>query len=128
MTLTVIALAVTFSVIQPQRAAETAGNQHSERAAQIEAALFARAEFFGAQAIVPYPTAEARTRLAEVARRFPADGEIQWKLAELDEKLGNADAAQQAMLRYVELEKNSVAALRRLAEFYDRRARFGDEA
>lgn len=123
-----IALAVVFAAIKPQRAAETPSNQKSERAAEIEAALFTRAEFFGAQAIVPYPTAEARARLAEVAKAHPQAAEIQLKLAELDGKLGNADGAQQAMLRYVELEKNSVAALGRLADFYSRRARFAEEA
>ncbi len=55
--LTLITLAVSFVASKPQRAAETASNQKSERTAQIEAALFTRAEFFGAQAIVPYPTA-----------------------------------------------------------------------
>jgi hypothetical protein len=43
-------------------------------------------------------------------------------------ELGNADAAHQSMLRYVELEKASVASLKSLAEFYERRARFADEA
>lgn len=126
--LALIALSVSFIAIQPQRAAESASVQPSERAAQIEAALFTRAEFFGAQAIVPYPTAEARTRLAEVARRFPQDSEIQLKLAELDEQLGEFDSAHQAMQRYVELEANKPTALKSLADFYNRRARFAEQA
>lgn len=126
--LALIALAVTFTAIKPQRAAETTARQKSEHTAQIEAALFTRAEFFGTQALVPYPTAEARTRLAEVARAYPQAAEVQLKLAQLDEKLGQADAAQQEMRRYVELEKNSTVSLRRLAEFYGRRARFVEQA
>ncbi|MBL8189555.1 MAG: hypothetical protein JNK38_16210, partial [Acidobacteria bacterium] len=126
--LALIALAVAFTAIKPQRAAETTARQKSERAAQIEAALFTRAEFFGVQAIVPYPTAEARTRLAEVARSFPQDSDIQSKLAELNEQFGDMEAAHQAMLRYVELEANKPAALKSLASFYNRRARFGEQA
>ncbi|MDQ3010092.1 MAG: hypothetical protein M3X11_05250, partial [Acidobacteriota bacterium] len=125
----VVAIALASAAVNPQRAAETTRQTRSDqRAAQIEAALFTRAEFFGAQAVLPYPTAEARTRLAEVARAFPQDAEIQLKLVELDEKLGNADVAYQSMLRYVELEKSSAASLKSLADFYGRRARFADEA
>ncbi len=125
--LPLIVLAIAFVVIKPQHAAETTAspNDHS---AQIEAALFTRQEFFGAQAIVPYPTVEARARLVEVQKQFPNDADVALKLAELDEKLGNADTAHQAMLRYVELQKNSVAALSTLASFYSRRARFAEQA
>lgn len=129
-TLALTALFILLVALQPQRAAETlpANLADDEKAASIEAALFTRAEFFGVQAIVPYPTAEARTRLAEVARRFPQDSEIQLKLAELDEKLGEFDSAHQAMLRYVELEPNKSVALKSLASFYNRRARFVEQA
>ena len=129
-TLAVIAFFISLVALQPQRAAETVPDNltNDEKAANIEAALFTRAEFFGVQAIVPYPTAEARKRLAEVARRFPQDSAIQLKLAELDEKLGEFDSAHQAMLRYVELEPNKPAALKSLASFYNRRARFGEQA
>ena len=41
-------------------------NKQDETASLIEAATYTRHEFFGAQAIVPYPTAEARNRLAAV--------------------------------------------------------------
>ena len=128
--LILMTLSISFAAIKPQRAAESAAayQARDERAARIEAALFTRAEFFGAQAIVPFPTAEARARLAEVQKQFPNDAEIALKLAELDEKLGDADSAHQAMLRYVELEKNSVAALSVLAGFYSRRARFAEQA
>lgn len=128
--LAMIAIAISFAAIKPQRAAESATYNQSrdERVAAIESALFARAEFFGAEAIVSYPTAEARARLAEVERRFPNDSNIKLKLAELDEKLGRTEQARQAMLGYVALEKNSLVALDKLAAFYGRRARFADEA
>jgi tetratricopeptide (TPR) repeat protein len=100
----------------------------AERDAEVEAALFERAEFFGVQAIVPVPTSEARRRLAEVAQRFPDDAAIALKLAALDEKLGNIEQARAGMLRFVELEKNGLAALESLAAFYARRAAFAEEA
>src|SRR5262249_33858716 len=96
--------------------------------AQIESALYTRAEFFDAQAIIPYPTSEARARLAEVQKLYPQDSEIELKLAELDEKLGDVEQARAEMTRYVGLEQDSLAALEKLASFYHRRARFADEA
>src|SRR5262249_49515660 len=119
-----------LAVVTPHRAIETAAAKSvaEERAERIEAALFTRAEFFGAQAIIPYPTVEARARLGEVRKLYPQDSEIELKLAELDEKLGGEEQARVEMLRYVELEKGSLAALERLANFYRRRARFVDEA
>ena len=39
--------------------------QVDEVSSLIDAALYTRHEFFGAQAIVPFPTAEARNRLAD---------------------------------------------------------------
>src|SRR5215217_5838955 len=59
-----------------------------EREAAVEAASFARAEFFGAQALIPYPTAEARNRLAEVREKYPSEPRIALRLSQLDEKLG----------------------------------------
>lgn len=128
--LALIVFAISFAAIKPQRAAENAAANQSreEKAARMEAALFTRAEFFGAQAIVPYPTAEARARLTEVANSYPQDADIQLELARLSEKLNDTEAAERAMLRYVELEKNSAAALETLSDFYLRRARFADAA
>jgi thioredoxin-like negative regulator of GroEL len=125
-----IASCLSLAVIAPHRAIETASAKTAaeERSERIEAALFTRAEFFGAQAIIPYPTGEARARLAEVRKLYPQDSEIELKLAELDEKLGDEEQARAGMRRYVELEKGSLAALERLANFYRRRARFDDEA
>src|SRR5437660_5827569 len=39
----------------------------------IDSALYTRAEFFGAQARVPYPTAESRNRLAELLAQRPKE-------------------------------------------------------
>src|SRR5215475_6933592 len=125
-----IASCLSLAVITPHRAIETvsAKTAAEERAERIEAALFTRAEFFGVQAIIPYPTGEAHARLAEVRKLYPQDSEIELRLAELDEKLGDVEQARAETLRYVELEKNSLAALEKLAGFYHRRARFDDEA
>src|SRR5262245_38847547 len=128
--LVMVASCLSFAIITPNRAVTVAHAKSAteERAERIEAALFTRAEFFGARAIIPYPTAEARARLAEVRNLYPQDSEIELKLSELDEKLGDEEQARAGMQRYVELEKGSLAALERLANFYRRRARFADEA
>ena len=119
-----LVLILGFFTIIPQHAKSIV----EERQAQIDAALFTRAEFFGSQAIIPYPTAEGRERLAELQKQYPQDSGISLKLAELDEKLGKAEQAHLEMLRYVELEKNSPESLQKLVFFYDRLARFADEA
>jgi tetratricopeptide (TPR) repeat protein len=125
-----VASCLCLTIIIQHRAIGTAAAKAvaEERAAQIESALFTREEFFGARAIIPYPTGEARARLAEVRKLYPQDSEIELKLAELDEKLGDDEQSRAEMLRYVELEKDSLAALERLANFHHRRARFADEA
>src|SRR5262250_427371 len=125
-----VASCSSLAVITPRSAVTVAhaASMGEERAARIESALFTRAEFFGVQAIIPYPTGEARSRLAEVRKLYPQDSEIELKLAELDEKLGDEEQARAEMRRYVELEKNNLPALERLANFYRRRARFADEA
>jgi hypothetical protein len=122
--------ALTVITFIPQRTVRvvSAKSAAEERRAQIDSALFTRAEFFGVQAIMPYPTAEARERMRELQNRYPQDSEITLKLAEFDEKLGKADQARLEMLRYVDLEKNSPAALEKLVEFYNRQALFADEA
>lgn len=93
-----------------------------KKQAAIENALYTRAEFFGADALVPFPTVQARARLAEVLRDYPGDSEILQKLAALDENLGRFDDAE-----------NSLAAikpenLQALADFYGRRAAFEKQA
>jgi tetratricopeptide (TPR) repeat protein len=116
--------------VTPRRAVPVARAMSAaeERDARVDAALFTRADFFGARAIVPIPTGEARARLSEVRKLYPQDSGIELKLAELDEKLGAEDRAAVEMARYVELEKDAAPALEKLADFYHRRARFADEA
>src|SRR2546426_2489139 len=108
--LTMIAIYLGFAAIHPQRAKaiteedKRAGQTNrapDERTALIEAALFTRGEFFGAQAIVPFPTAEARSRLAEVQKKYSEDSTIYFKLAQLDEKLGQQQPAENELRRYV---------------------------
>ncbi|HWF88967.1 MAG TPA: tetratricopeptide repeat protein, partial [Pyrinomonadaceae bacterium] len=99
-----------------------------DTAALIEAALYTRHEFFGAQAIVPYPTAEARNRLAAVLEKHPDTPEVLLKLAQLDEKLGREEEALREMQSYVAHETDKQQALTTLAGFFHRRAQFAAEA
>ena len=99
-----------------------------DETALIDAALFTRHEFFGAQAIVPYPTAEARNRLAAVLEKYPNRPRILLKLAQLDEKLGREEEALRGMHAYAEHEPNQQEALTTMAEFFHRRAQFAAEA
>ncbi|NOT61919.1 MAG: hypothetical protein HOP19_17020, partial [Acidobacteria bacterium] len=92
---------------------------------ELEAALYQRAEFFGAQAVVPLPPAEARQRVAALQKRFPQDAAIQRKAAELDEALGRYDEAEAALKHQA---ANKPEALRTLADFYGRRAQFAQQA
>ena len=100
----------------------------AENADDIDAALYTRHEFFGAQAIVPYPTAEARNRLADVRAKYPDNAQIYLKLSQLDEKLGNEEPALQEMRAFVEHEPDKLKALETMVEFLDRRAQFPAEA
>ncbi|HJT27928.1 MAG TPA: tetratricopeptide repeat protein [Pyrinomonadaceae bacterium] len=84
--------------------------------------------FFGAQAIVPFPTAEARNRLADVLTNHPDDAQIYLKLSQLDEKLGNEELALQEMQSFVKHEPGEFKALQTMAEFLHRRAQFAAEA
>jgi tetratricopeptide (TPR) repeat protein len=92
---------------------------------EIEKALYTRQEFFGAEAIVPLPTAVARENLAQLAENFPGNAEILFKLAELNEKLGKFDEAEANLNRLAETD---AARLENLAAFYKRRAQFEKEA
>ena len=91
----------------------------------FEEALYTRVEFFGAQATVPFPTAEARERLSKVLENNPNDAQIYLKLSELDEKLGNVARAEDEMKRSVELAPEKIYEL---LDFYRRRAEYEKEA
>lgn len=93
-----------------------------KKQAAIENALYLRTEFFGADALVPFPTEQARARLAEVLRDYPEDAEILLKLAALDENLGRFDDAENS------LKAIKPANLQTLANFYGRRAEFEKQA
>src|SRR5258708_6363492 len=99
-----------------------------EKSALIDSALYIRAEFFGAQALVPYPTAEARDRLAALQAKYPNDPQIDLKLSEFDEKLGRETDADVEMRAFVEHEPENLKALETSVSFFDRRAQFTDEA
>jgi tetratricopeptide (TPR) repeat protein len=92
---------------------------------EIEKATFTRQEFFGAEAIVPIPTAEARENLARLAENAPDNPQILEKLAELDEKLSRFDDAEKNLLRLAEIDNKNFESL---AAFYHRRAQFQKEA
>ena len=100
----------------------------NDATALLEAALYTRHEFFGAQAIVPFPTAEARNRLAELQAKYPDNAQIYLKLSQFDEKLGNEERALQEMRAFVEHEPDQLKALETMAQFLHRRAQFPAEA
>jgi tetratricopeptide (TPR) repeat protein len=94
----------------------------------IDSALYTRAEFFGARARVPFPTAEARNRLAELLTRRPKEPRVLLALARLDEKLGRYDLAESETGEYATLAGESFDALEESARFQHRRALFEKEA
>jgi len=106
----------------------TGKSARDEKGALIESALFTRAEFFGSQSLVPYPTFEARNRLGEIQQKLPNDAQVYLKLSQLDEKLGRFESAETEIKRYVEIQRNDQAALNTLSAFFHRRAQFDDEA
>ncbi|HRH40712.1 MAG TPA: tetratricopeptide repeat protein, partial [Pyrinomonadaceae bacterium] len=84
----------------------------------IDSAIYRREDFFGSQAIVPVPTAEAYENLLKFADKN--DPKFFAKLAELAEKLGKFDEAEKYFLKADNLEL--------LADFYHRRANYEREA
>jgi tetratricopeptide (TPR) repeat protein len=131
--LTAIALLLALAILDTHRSVQ-ANNQAErkgapdERAALIESALYTRVEFFSAQALVPYPTGEARNRLASVQAKYPNDPTIELKLSQLDEKLGREAEATAEMRAYVEHEPDKQKALETMVGFLGRRAQFNEEA
>src|SRR5438477_4846577 len=116
----IVAIYIGSIIVNPDHISADRGKD--ERASLIESSQFTRADFFGAKALVPYPTAEARNRLADLEKRYPEEPEVLLKLAQLDEKLGNLDQAEKELRRYVELGQGSLRSLETLCEFFQRRA------
>src|SRR4030095_11453736 len=120
--LLIVAIVVTVFVCKSQlsvtaeKELDTKVETGDETATLIDAAFFTRFEFFGAQAIVPHPPAEARNRLAAVLEKYPDRSQILLKLAQLDEKLGREEEALREMQAYVEHEPNKQEALNTIAE------------
>ncbi|MGI8787700.1 MAG: hypothetical protein ACR2HG_08080 [Pyrinomonadaceae bacterium] len=92
---------------------------------EIENAVFARQEFFGAQAIVPLPTDTARENLARLAESSPDNPQILLKLADANEKLSQFDAAEKNLIRLAKIDSSKNETL---VEFYERHAEFEKEA
>ncbi|PYS85236.1 MAG: hypothetical protein DMF67_01685 [Acidobacteria bacterium] len=99
-----------------------------EVAKLLDAALYTRAEFFGAQARVAFPTVEARNRVAALREQRPDEPRVTLALARLDEKLGGYDTAEKEMGEYVAQSGDGYAAFSELAAFDHRRALFAKEA
>src|SRR5215204_1368933 len=117
-----VLICAVFYGLSDQKPGQEQEIERDPRAAAIDKALYTKAEFFGAEAIVPFPTEQARARLAEVLPSFPGDAEVLLKLAEFDERLGRFDEAEG------EIKAVSPANLPALADFYGRRARFEKQA
>src|SRR5260370_30779256 len=90
---------------------EKNGSPGDEKAALIDSALYTRVEFFGALALVPYPTAAARDRLVAVQAKYSDDPQIDLKLSQLDEKLGRETDATAEMRAFVHHQQDKIKAL-----------------
>ena len=134
--LTFLAILTTFlilAIFNPERAvhankAEANQLPVAEKTALVEQALFTRVEFFGSQAIVPYPTAEARARLAALQAKYANDPQLDLKLSQLDEKLGREAEALAELRAFAEHEPDKTKAFETMAAFFGRRAQFAEQA
>ncbi|MEK6324455.1 MAG: tetratricopeptide repeat protein [Acidobacteriota bacterium] len=93
----------------------------------VDDALYTNEEFFGAQASVARPYSVAFERVTALGARYPKDARLHLYAARLAERLGQFDKAATEMTAYADLRGRSPDALRRLANFYQHRARFADE-
>jgi tetratricopeptide (TPR) repeat protein len=130
--LAVAAASACFFVARRAAASKDEGGAGARKGDEVErlidSALYARAEFFGARARVPYPTGEARNRLAELLAQRPKEPRVLLALARADEKLGRYDLAESETREYASLAGESFGALAELADFQHRRALFEPEA
>jgi predicted Zn-dependent protease len=93
----------------------------------VDDALYTNEEFFGAQASVARPYSVAFERVSTLAAKYPKDARLHLQAARLADRLGQFDKAASEMTDYADLRGRSPDALRRLASFYEHRARFADE-
>jgi cellulose synthase operon protein C len=93
----------------------------------VDEALYTNEEFFGAQSSVARPYSVASERVSALLGKYPKDARLRLYASRLSERLGQFDKAATEMTEYADLRGRSPDALRRLAGFYDHRARFADE-
>ncbi len=95
--------------------------------AEVDSALYVLQPFFDVKARIPLPFADAKPRIEALAAKYPNDPQLPRALARLDVSLGLVDEAIAAMERSTTLSGRKPRALRRLAAFYNDRARPADE-
>src|SRR6185436_539703 len=95
--------------------------------AAVDGALYSNEEFFGSSASVARPYADALERVTALEAKYPKDARLRVNGARLAERVGQFDQAASEMVAYADLRGRSPDALRRLANFYDGRARYADE-
>jgi predicted Zn-dependent protease len=93
----------------------------------VDEALYANEEFFGAQSSVARPYSVSFERISALLAKYPKDASLHLEASRLADRLGQFDKAATEMAEYADLRKRSADALRRLANFYNHRARFADE-
>ena len=93
----------------------------------VDDALYTNEEFFGTQSSVARPYSVALDRVTSLLSRYPKDATLHLYASRLAERLAQFDKAAGEMNEYADLRRRSPDALRRLAGFYDHRARFADE-
>jgi tetratricopeptide (TPR) repeat protein len=95
--------------------------------AELDEALYMAQDFFGSRAFLERPYSQALDRVSALIARYPGDPRLRLHAARLLERLGREDRAEAEMNKYVELKGRSEDALRRLAAFYQNRARYADQ-
>lgn len=91
----------------------------------VENAIFTKQEFFGAEAIVPLPTAQARENLLKISINQPDDPKILEKLAEFHAKLSDFGEAEKVLVHLAEIDFSQNEAL---ADFYRQRGEYAKQA
>ena len=95
---------------------------------EIESALYTRQEFFGAEAIVPLPTNEARENLMKIADAQTENPLILEKVAELDERLEKYNEAEIDYRKSIGTNENPFIGNYNLGNAYYQQGKFDDAA